>query len=158
MDIDKDIVDAAGIPAMSKGKQKERQVSLISCNKFLLTTPQCIRGSTSAQAKEEPLGSDVDYKHALIVLVNVLNKIELHTQSCEKCKCQTDDQKGCILDSGASQHFRSTKKDFIDFEVVIGAPEIKTAAEKDVLHVEGKGTILLSHFVENQGVHTKNTH
>ncbi len=149
MNINEDIADAAGIPAKSKGKQKERQVSLVSCNKLLLTTLQCTRRSTSTQAKEEPLDSDVDYKHALMALVNVLNKIELHTQSCEKCKCQTDNQKGWILDSGASQHFMSTNKDFIDFEVVTGALEIKTAAAKAVLCVEGKGTILLSHFVEN---------
>jgi hypothetical protein len=57
MDIDDDIADAAGLPANGKGKQKERQVSLTR-NQHLLTTLQCTRGSTSAQAKEEPLGSD----------------------------------------------------------------------------------------------------
>src|SRR5258705_9736191 len=99
MDIDEDIADATEIPAKSKGKQKERQVPLHSCTELLLTTPQCTRWSTSAQVKEEPVGSDVDYKRALMALVNVLNKIELHTQSCEKCKRQTDDQKDWILDS-----------------------------------------------------------
>jgi len=155
MQIDEDIADAAGLPAKGKGKQKERQVPLISCNDHLLTTPQCTRGSTSAQVKEEPLGSDVDYKRALLALVNVLNKIEFHSQSCEKCKRQINDHKAWILDSGASQHFTSTKQDFIDFEVVTNAPEVKTAAANAVLHVEGKGAILLSHFVENRGIRTK---
>src|SRR5258705_6441847 len=91
MDIDEDIADATEIPAKSKGKQKERQVPLISCNENLLTTPQCTRWSTSAQVKKEPLGSDVDYKCALLAPVNVLNKIELHSKSCEKCKRQIND-------------------------------------------------------------------
>ena len=77
---------AAGISAKGKGKQKEKQVPLISYNKLLLTTPQYIRGSTSAQVKEEPIDLDVDYKYILQALLNVLNKIKLHTQSCEKCK------------------------------------------------------------------------
>ena len=117
-----------------------------------ITTPQCTRGSTSAiQAKEEPLGSDVDYSSALHALVNSLNKIELHTQKCEKCKHRIILQEAWILDSGASQHFTSTKVDFIDFEVIKNAGEVRTAAAKSTLHIEGKGTILLTHFVENQG-------
>jgi len=155
MQIDEDIADAAGLSAKGKGKQKERQVPLISCNKHLLTTLQCTRGSTSTQAKEEPLGSDVDYEHTVLALVNVINKIEFHSQSCKKCKCQINDHKAWILNSGASKHFTSTKQDFIDFEVVTSAPEVKTAAANTVLHVEGKGAILLSHFVENHGTHTK---
>jgi hypothetical protein len=83
--VDEDIADTAGLSAKAKGKQRERQVPL-SHNKHLLTTPQCTRGSTSTQAKEEPLGSDVDYRCALKALVNSLNKIELHTQDREKCK------------------------------------------------------------------------
>ena len=114
MQIDEDIADATGLSANGKGKQKERQVPLISCNNHLLTTLQCTRGSTSTQAKEEPLDSDVDYKRALLALVNVLNKIEFHSQSCEKCKCQINDRKAWILDSGASQHFTNTKQDFCD--------------------------------------------
>jgi len=155
MQIDEDIADAAGLSAKGKGKQKERQVPLISCNNHLLNTLQCTRGSTSAQVKKEPLGSDVDYKRALLALVNVLNKIEFHSQSCKKCKCQINDHKAWILDSGASQHFTSTKQDFIDFEVVTNALEVKTAAANAVLRVEGKGAILLSHFVENRGIRTK---
>ena len=101
--------------------------------------------------KEEPLGSDVDYDSALHALVNCLNKIELHTQKCEKCKQRVIHEKAWILDSGASQHFTSTKVDFIDFEIVKNAPEVTTASAKAVLRVEGKGSILLSHFVENKG-------
>ena len=155
MNIDDDIADAAGLPAKGKGKQRERQVPLLSRNKLLLTTSQCTRGSTSAvQAKEEPLSSDVDYRCALRALVNSLNKIELHTQNCQKCKRKVHDRKAWILDSGASQHFTSSKEDFIDFEVVTNAPEVKTASAKAILRIEGKGSILLSHLVENQGVRT----
>src|SRR5258708_33968108 len=73
MDVDDDIADAAGLPAKGKGKERERQVPLISCNKLLLTHTQCTGWSTSTQAKEEPLGSDVvDYRCALLALVNSL--------------------------------------------------------------------------------------
>ena len=154
-DVDEDIADAAGISAKGKGKQKERQVFL-SRNQLLLTTPQCTRGSTSAvQAKEEPLGLDVDYKCALHALINSLNNIELHTQKCEKCKRNIE--KAWILESGASQHFTSMKSDFIDFEIVKNAGEVRTAAAKSILRIEGKGTILLTHFVENQGTRSVKT-
>jgi hypothetical protein len=110
MDVDEDIADAAGLPAKGKGKQRERQVALHSCNNLLLTTPQCtLRSTSTAEANEEPLGSVVvDYRCALQALVISINKIELHTQSCEKCKRKIHDQKAWILDSGASQHFTST--------------------------------------------------
>jgi histidyl-tRNA synthetase len=90
----------------------------------------CTERSTSAQAKEEPLGSGVDYESALLALVNSLNKIELHTQQCEKCKKRINHQEAWILDSGASQHFTSTKVDFIDYEVIKNAPEVHTASAK----------------------------
>ena len=84
-----------------------------------------------------------------------LIKLSYTLKVVRNVKHQTDDQNGWILDSGASQHFMSTKKDFIDFEVVTGALKVKTVAAKAILCVEGKVTILLSHFVENLGVHTK---
>jgi hypothetical protein len=144
MDVNDDIVDAAGLE-----KPRERQVPL-SRNKLLLTTPQCIMRSTSVQETKEPLGSDVEISD-LKSLVNSLNKIELHTQKCEKCKHTAYNQKAWILDSGASQHFTSTKEDYIDFEVISNAHEVKTASAKATLRVEGKGTILLSHLIENHG-------
>jgi hypothetical protein len=101
MDVDDDIAVAAGLSAKAKGKQRERQVPL-SRNSLLLTHSQCTIRSTSAQAKEEPLGSGVDYESALLALVNSLNKIELHTQQCEKCKKRISRQEAWILDSGAS--------------------------------------------------------
>jgi transposase InsO family protein len=156
MDIDDDIADAAGLSAKGKGKQKERQVPQ-SRNSLLLTHPQCTERSTSVQKKEEPLGSDVDYESALLALVNSLNKIELHTQKCERCKERISRQKAWILDSGASQHFTSTKVDFIDFEIIKNAPEVNTASAKAVLRVEGQGSILLSHFVENKGTRVVKT-
>jgi len=132
MDVDDDIADAAGL---------ERQVPL-SRNKLLLTTSQCTIRSTSAEETEELLSSEVS-RSVMQMLVNSLNKIELHTQNCEKCKQLAYSQKAWILDSGASQH---TKEDFIDFEIVKNAPKVKTASET-VLQIEGQGTILLSHFV-----------
>jgi hypothetical protein len=157
MDIDDDIADATGLPANGKEKQKERQVPLTR-NQQLLTTLQCTRRSTSAQAKEEPLGLDVDYESTLFALVNCLNRIELYTQKWEKCKRQVIDQKAWILDSGASQHFTSTKIDFIDYEIIKkNAPEVNTTSAKAVLRIEGKGSILLSHFVENKGTRVVKT-
>ena len=79
------------------------------------------------------LSNYVDYRCALLVLVNSLNKIELHTQGCEHCKRKINDQKAWILDSGASAHFTSTKEDFIDYEVMTNAGEVKTAAAKATL-------------------------
>src|SRR5260221_12944850 len=84
-----------------------------------------------------------------------LIKLSYTLKVVRNVKHQTDDQNGWILDSGASQHFMSTKNVFIDFEVVTGALKVKTVAAKAILCVEGKVTILLSHFVENLGVHTK---
>jgi hypothetical protein len=55
-------------------------------------------------------------------------------------------QKAWILDSGASQHFTSTKIDFIDYEITKNALEGNTASAKAVLHIEGKGSILLRVF------------
>jgi len=43
---------------------------------------------------------------------------------------------------------------FIDFDVIKNAPEVKTAS---VLCIEGKGTILLSHLVENCGTQVVKT-
>jgi len=94
---------------------------------------------------------DVDYRCALLALVNSLNKIELHTHGCEHCKRKINDQKAWVLDSGASAHFTNTKEDFIDYEVMTNAGEVTTAAAKATLCIEGRGSILLSHFVENQG-------
>ena len=86
------------------------------------------------------------------VLINSLNKIELHTQKCEKCKAKIINKKAWILNSGASQHFMSSKEDFIDYQVITNAPEVQTTSAKAILRVEGQGSILLSHLVENQGV------
>jgi hypothetical protein len=83
MDVDDDIADAAGL--------RERQVPPTR-NELLLTTPQCTRRSTSIQETKEPLGLDVD-RSILQTLVNSLNKIELHTQKCEKCKHTAYNQK-----------------------------------------------------------------
>ena len=92
--------------------------------------------------------SPLDYHSAMKVLVNSLNKIELHTQKYKKCKNKMINKKAWILDSGASQHFISPKKDFIDYEVITDTPEVQTALAKAVLCVEGKGSILLSHLIE----------
>ena len=64
MDVDREIADAAGLPAKGKGKQKERQVSDIR-TESLLTTLQCTNGSTSSQEKEESLDSSVEYSSVI---------------------------------------------------------------------------------------------
>jgi len=145
MDVDDDIADAAGL---------ERQVPL-SRNKHLLTTSQCTIRSTSTQETEELLSSEVD-RSVMQTLVNSLNKIELHTQNCEKCKQLAYSQKAWILDSGASQHFTNTKEDFIDFEIVKNVPKVKTTSET-VLQIERQGAILLRHFVNIRGTQVVKT-
>ena len=150
MELNHMIETAAGLSAKAKGKQKERQVLDIRTEP-LLTTLQCTRRSTSLQEKEESLDSNVEYSSVANTLVNVLNKIELHTQKCEKCKHRVALQEAWILDSGASQHFTNTKDGFLDFEVVRNAPEVNTASANAKLRIEGKGTILLSHLVEDKG-------
>ena len=96
MDIDDEIADIAGLPAMGT----ERYLSY-SHNKLLLTTVQCTGWSTSNEKEKELLSSSVDYDSAMKALVNSLNKIELHTQKCEKCKDKIN-KKAWIFDSGTS--------------------------------------------------------
>jgi len=55
-----------------------------------------------------------------------------------------------ILDSGASQHFTSSKEDFIDFEAITNGPQVSTAS-KAKLRMKEKAQFLLSHLVENNG-------
>ena len=59
-------------------------------------------------------------------------------------------KKALILDSGASQHFKSSKEDFIDYEVITDVPGVQIASAKTIFHVEGQGSILLSHLIENK--------
>ena len=146
IDIDNKIADISELSAIGI----ERYISC-SHNKLLLTTVQCTRWSISNEKEKELLSSLVDYNSTMKMLVNSLNKIELHTQKCKKCEDKMIDKKAWILDSSASQHFMSSKEDFIDYEVITDALEVQTASAKAILHVEGQGSILLSHLVENQG-------
>ena len=77
-----------------------------------------------------------------------LNRFVLLAQKCEKCK--ELGHKAWILDSGASMHFTYKLNDFIDFEPIKDAGVVQTAGAAS-LRIEGGGTILLSHFVENRG-------
>jgi hypothetical protein len=82
-------------------------------------------------------------------LVNSLNKFAFHANNCAKCKKQQ--LIGWILDSGASLHFTSSKESFIDFEEIRDAPIVQTASANAPLKITGKGTIILSHYVETNG-------
>ena len=142
-DVDMELAEAAGL---GKGKQKERQVPSF-CTNHALTSLQCTHGSTSKTEKIESLDS-VDYLDAINSLIPSLNRFAFHAQKCEKCK--ELGHKAWILDSGASMHFTYKLNDFIEYEPVKDAGFVRTASSAS-LRIEGRGTILLSHFVEKKG-------
>jgi hypothetical protein len=151
MDVDDDIADAAGLSEKARGKQRERQVPHTNTD-LILTTSQCTRRSTPAQATQEFL--EVDYSSIMDSLVNSLSRIALaniNACQCPKCERNELEQKGWILDSGASVHFTMSKNDFIDYQEVANAPIVQTASKKAQLQIVGRGAILLSHYIEDQG-------
>jgi len=164
-DVDMEIADAAGLDRKGKGKEK-RQVHLACTMRSTDFVEQCFsvppktetglpidRVSIHKSVVPPTKGLNKFLYAALTSLETSLNKIEPHLSSCAKCRDESS--RGWILDSGASVHFTNCKNDLVDYEVVSDAHPVRTANAKTPLLIEGKGTVLLGHLVENNGKHER---
>jgi hypothetical protein len=82
-----------------------------------------------------------------------------HRQSfaqCNRCKGKSASKMGTLwlLDYGASLHFTHDFNDFIEYETAKLADRMPVRTTLDIIHVEGKGTVLLEHKVNNKLVQT----
>ena len=82
-----------------------------------------------------------------------------HRQSyvqCNHCKGKSASKMGTLwlLDSGASLHFKHEFNDFIEYEAAKLADRISVRTVSEIIHIEGKGTVLLKHKVNNKLVST----
>jgi hypothetical protein len=82
-----------------------------------------------------------------------------HGQSfalCNRCKGKSASNMGTLwlLDSGASLHFTHNFNDFIDYETAKPADWMPIRTASDIVHVEGKGAVLIEHKVNNKLVQT----
>jgi hypothetical protein len=82
-----------------------------------------------------------------------------HGQSfalCNRCKGKSASKMGTLwlLDSGASLHFTHDFNDFIEYETAKLADRMPVRTASDIVHIEGKGTVLLEHKVNNKLVQT----
>jgi hypothetical protein len=82
-----------------------------------------------------------------------------HGQSfaqCNHCKGKSASKMGTLwlLDSGASLHFMHNFNDFIEYETAKPADRMPVRTALDIVHVEGKGAVLLEHKVNNKLVQT----
>jgi hypothetical protein len=75
---------------------------------------------------------------------------------CSKCKGKLPSEMGSmwLLDSGMSAHFIYKIKDFIEYTPFKLSEQSPIATASNVIYIEGKGTILLKHKVDNKLVTT----
>jgi transposase InsO family protein len=59
-----------------------------------------------------------------------------------------------LLDSGASLHFMHDFNDFIEYETAKLADQMPVRTVSDIVHIEGKGTVLIEHKVNSKLVQT----
>jgi hypothetical protein len=83
-----------------------------------------------------------------------------HRQSfaqCNHCKGKSASKMGTLwlLDSGASLHFTHDFNNFIEYETANPADRMPVRTVLDIVHIEGKGTVLLEHKVNNKLVQTR---
>jgi len=72
---------------------------------------------------------------------------------CEKCKERT--QHMWLLDSGASAHFTNNISDFIDYTPIAKSDRLPVKTAAHTIYVEGTGTVLLKHYIDNKLVITR---
>jgi hypothetical protein len=60
-----------------------------------------------------------------------------------------------LLDSGASLHFTHDFNDFIEYETAKAAERLPVRTASEIIHVEGKGAVLIEHKVNNKLVQTR---
>ena len=82
-----------------------------------------------------------------------------HGQSfaqCNHCKGKNASKMGTLwlLYSGASLHFTHNFNDFIEYETAKLADRMPVKTASEIIHIEGKGTVLLEHKVNNKLVLT----
>jgi hypothetical protein len=82
-----------------------------------------------------------------------------HRQSfaqCNRCKGKGASEMGTLwlLDSGASLHFMHNFNDFIEYETAKLAERLPVRTASEIIHVEGKGAVLIEHKVNNKLVQT----
>jgi transposase InsO family protein len=70
---------------------------------------------------------------------------------CEQCRDKMSTM--WLLDSGASVHFTYDRSDFIEYTPTSDRQPVKTAA--NTIYIEGKGTVLLRHRLNNKLVTTR---
>jgi hypothetical protein len=82
-----------------------------------------------------------------------------HGQSfaqCNCCKGMSASKMGTLwlLDSSASLHFTHNFNDFIEYGTAKPADWMPVRTASDIVHIEGKGAVLLEHKVKNKLVQT----
>jgi hypothetical protein len=95
----------------------------------------------------------------LCTLLTVNNLDCKHGQSfaqCNHCKGKSASKMGTLwlLDSGASLHFMHDFNDFIEYETAKLADQMPVRTVSDIVHIEGKGAVLIEHKVNNKLVQT----
>jgi transposase InsO family protein len=60
-----------------------------------------------------------------------------------------------LLDSGASTHFTHDIRDFIEYTPFTPSERAPVKTASNVIYIEGKGTVLLQHYVDNKMVTTR---
>jgi hypothetical protein len=75
---------------------------------------------------------------------------------CNCCKGKSASKMGTLwlLDSGASLQFTHDFNDFIEYETAKPADRMPVRTALDIVHVEGKGAVLIEHKVNNKLVQT----
>jgi hypothetical protein len=90
--------------------------------------------------------------HALPTVNNLDCKHRQSFAQCNCCKGKSASKMGTLwlLDSSASLHFTHDFNDFIEYETVKPADQMPVRTVSDIIHVEGKGTVLLEHKVNKK--------
>jgi transposase InsO family protein len=91
----------------------------------------------------------------LCALPTVNNLDCKHGQSfvqCNHCKGKSASKMGTLwlLDLGALLHFMHDFNDFIEYETAKLADRMPVRTASDIVHIEGKGTVLIEHKVNNK--------
>src|SRR3984885_5518671 len=72
---------------------------------------------------------------------------------CVKCRMKMSSM--WLLDSGASAHFTNNKNDFIEYTPVSLSERIPVRTASHTIFVEGSGTVLLRHYINDSLVTTR---
>jgi hypothetical protein len=90
--------------------------------------------------------------HTLPTVNNLDCKHEQSFAQCNCCKGKSDSKMTTLwlLDSGASLHFMHDFNDFIEYETAKPAGWMPVGTVLDIVHVEGKGTVLIEQKINNK--------